>query len=1221
MHHLNGIDYDKAKVSGTIQIEGFTGIVRYVASKVTEVYTFLSAEDTLRGREKLGYIYVRKNNQRQEDAGNMTVLKVNGNMPQEWLRIADENTHEEVNYTVEQDHKAIGSIQRPTGVKWRDVVLTMGDFDVTRFIYTPLSEAKMRREKDLTWLAKKDYRVIRTKKEIDDYVELLKDLPQDTYIGVDTETTGLRVNQNKVDEIVGMSLSHKEDFGIYLPFRQKYGKNSEYTIEEVMEKLRPLIDKREPTAKPLVLHNAKFDWKVFKQSDIELNVVKDTFIMMGLLAFAVGKMYGFEEFVEHYTKFGYSEDVLYDTYYKNQIVAGHKVQESGVALKDLPNISAYRQNGLKGAVEHYFNYEVLELTDMFEKKTPTDYEKVIELVEKGAEIDEITESKLRTDIRAKENGKNKRVTPFDFRYAPEWFYTIYGAADGDFPLMLLRVLTEEGGDWAKLGGALDITEQIELATVETLAEQEYYGLKIVIPEIQRLGNDAEEDLKNIEQSIYDEVGFEFNINSNKDLGDVLYNKMGVPKHQSFRTKSGAMGVGKKVLDQIADMKDEQGNDKFPIVHKLKKYSKVSKELSAFYRALPDLADDFGFINPSYNALGAETGRISSNDPNIQQMHPNVRPYIVPDSDEFYLATCDFSQVERRLMGGLSGEPAINERFIIDKEADSHKQTYASMYNFPYEQVTGERRAIGKTLNFATAYGIAKQGLALQLYNNQDEIHQAMAQDLLDTYNRSVPVYRKFIAGVEQRAKETYYAETYFGRRRHIKEFDPKYYIPTSKIARESSGERAAGNMVVQGTAADILKLAMARLRANWRRYGYLEDMAVMKMNVHDEVTYQVHKSIHPYITAYIMKLSMEVDLSEQGFPPLYIGMNMGDDWSAGKRDDLEAPVILIEELAEKGKQILELPLEERPVFTQDPLTFWHNEIIEFSARELTKEVQNGYLDVDEETYLGFNSISDTHRNGRVATYSGYFSDLVGTDKYPLEDGYEWFNKDNNLQNKFIIWATILKDYKELASKHQYIMLGEEPKEELIRTINHAKNSNNVNNDTAVILGWFEDYGEGIKELDSTKEVVDYNYDKESGLTVTYSDNTTQEVVKDGEYLLRTGGDEVEDDYISPKEQVAQSLSFMGNTINWKMPENNEDVLGVLGNITVDASVLEDYNISVDDCSALRVELAGGNVLYIDGWILPEIKPVLGKILIAYYSGLTYDFVDSELNKVADKVFG
>lgn len=1219
MHHLQGMTYDKAKVSGTIKIADFPGEVRYVASKVTEVYTFISAGDTLAGKEKLGYIYVRKNNQRQEDSGNMTVLKVNGAMPQEWLRIADENTHQKVDYTVEQDAKAVGSVQKPKNVQWRDVVLTTGDFDVTRFIYTPVKERVLRSQKDLSWLEHKDYRVINTKQEIDDYIQILKDLPKDTYIGVDTETTGLRVNQNKVDEIVGMSLSHEEDFGIYLPFRQKYGKNSEYSIPVVMEKLRPIIDKREPTAKPLVLHNAKFDWKVFKQNDIELNIAKDTFVMMGLMQYAVGRMYDLDKFIAHYKRFGYEEDVLWDVYYKNQIVAGHRNSRSNVPVDELPDISIYRQNGLKGAIEHYFNYDVLELEDMFEKKTPTDYEKVIELVEQGADIDELTLTKMKTDIRARDNRKNRRVTPFDFRYAPEWFYTLYGAADGDFPLMLLRVLTEEGGDWEQFKGALDVTEQIELATIETLGEQEYYGLKMIIPEIERLGNETEVKLAEVEQSIYDEVGYEFNINSNKDLGDALYNKIGVPKQDSFRTKSGALGVGKKVLEQIGNMKDEDGKPKYPIVDKLVEHSKLAKELSGFYRALPDLADEYSFINPNYSALGAATGRISCREPNVQQMHPSVRDYIVPDTDDYYFAVCDFSQVERRLMGGLSGEPAINERFILDKEADSHKQTYANMYNFPYEQVTGERRKIGKTLNFATAYGIAKQGLALQLYQVSDEVHQALAQDLLDTYDKSVPIYKKFVAEIERKAKETKYAETYFGRRRYIEEFDEKYYKPVSATARESSGERAAGNMVVQGTAADILKLAMARLRANWRRFGYDETMATMKMNVHDEVTYQVDNSIHPYITAYIMKLSMEVDLSEQGFPPLYVGMNMGHNWKAGGRDDLEAPVILIEEMAEKGKEMLELPLEERPIFSEDPVEFWHNGIITFSARELTQEVQNGYLDSETDETKDFHSISDTHKNVRVTTYSGYFSDLVGTENYPAEDGYEWFNKENNLQNKFIVWALVLKDYKELANRHQEIMLGEEPKDALIQALNQANTGENLTHDTSVLLGWFRDYGEGVKSLDSNKTIIDYTYTDE-GLTVIYSDNTTQPVEQDGEYQLRTGGDEVEDEYISPKEKIAESVSFMGNTIQWRLPENNEKVINALRKITVDTPILEAYNIDVDTCASLRLELTGGNIYYVEGWVLPEVKPILGDILLAYYSGLNYDFVDHELNKVADKVF-
>lgn len=1213
MHHLKGMEYGKAKVSGSIYLEGFAGVIRYVSSKVTELYTFESDEG-----EVLGYVYVREGNGTL--TSNRTVLKVSGNIPEDMLKVADGGKHEEVEYRVEQDEVAQGSIKRPAGRQWHDVMFVSDDFDITHFIYTPVSEAKIRMERDLSWLAGKDYRILRTNEAFDEYVDLLNSLPNDTFIGLDTETTGLRVNQNKVDVVVGISMSHKVGFGVYIPLRQKYGKNIDYSVEEVMEKLRPIIDKHEPTAKPLVLHNAKFDWKVFKQSEIELNVVVDTYIRLGLINFGDGRLFDYDRFIKNYMRFGYSEEVLHDVYHKNQIIGGHVKAESDVDIVDLPSISAYRQNGLKGAIGHFYNYDVIELSDMFEKKTADDYRRVVDLVEKGAEIDEMTLSKLKTDIRAKENNKHKRVTPYDFRYAPQWFYEIYAPADGDFPLMLLEALDAKDGDWAKYDGALDVIEQIELSAVEVMGEQEYHGLHINVDAIRQLGKEAQVRLEQVEQSIYDEVGHPFNIGSGKELGDVLYNELGVPKKPEFRTKTGKLGTGSAVMEQIAQIRDDEGNAKFPIVKKLEEHSKIAKLLSAFYNSLPDLADSYGFINPNFNALGASTGRVSSDDPNIQQMPPEVRPYIIPDTDDYYFAVCDFSQVERRLMGGLSGEPAINTRFIVDKEADSHKQTYASMYNYPYEKVNSKQRKIGKTLNFATAYGIAKQGLALRLYNQTTDVHLAMAQDLLDTYDRSVPVYKKFVSGVVKSAKEKGYAETYFGRRRLIEEFDDKYYMSMSGIARESAGERAAGNMVVQGTAADIQKIAMARLRATWRHYGYYEDMVVMKMNVHDEVTYQVHKSIHPYITTYIMKHAMEVDLSKQGFPPLYMGMNVGENWASGKYDHLEAPVILLDEMKEKGREMLELPLEDRPVFDGDPTEFWLNEIIEFSARELSKELELGYKESDEqEERYQYSNISETHNNGRVATYSDYFGDLIGTPTYPLADGYQYFNDSNNLQHKMIIWAVILKDYKLLAEKHRDILLGAEPKDELIEALNRAKNHQVVNSDTAVILGWFKDFGEGVKSLTLDEDIVDYNF-SEDKLTVIYQDNTTQEVARDGVYTLRTGGDEVEDEYISPKEQVAEALTFSGNVISWEMPNNDETVLEVIKGIMVDASVLEMYHIDVNDCNAVRVVLAGGSTFYISGWLMPEVVPILGKILVAYYSSLGYGFVEDELNKVAEKVF-
>lgn len=1187
MRHIHGINYDKARVSATLKLRNEEEFSRYVSSKLSEKYTIYN-----KNKEEIGVIQVRLV---KVEGKQIEGVHYAGEFSQTWFNVVEGT--EEVD--VEQDDKVKGSVTVDKE-KWGQLLqlntVSDGNYNVSEFIYESYTKEEVLRGKDLTWLKGKDYRVLRTKEELDNYIELLQGLPKDTLLGLDTETTGLRINHLKTDDIVGISISHKEDFGVYIPLKQKNGDNQEYTTEEVMEKLKPIIDKNVDGSLQSLLMNAVFDWKVFKMYGIEINVHTDLMFMLMLIRHGEGYELNERDFYVHYGRMGYNSDQLHDMYNRTEILLNKKIKPKYYTNPlEIPDVELQRPRSLKGSIEFYFGYDVLELSDMFKSKSATDFDNAKKMVTMGGTIDPITKRKLMVE----DLGKGML---FDFRYAPEWFYTIYGPADADFPIMLYRKLTESGGDWEKFKGSLDTVMQIEMSNIETIGEQEFYGVYLDEEGIINLGTKAKEEMSKIEEEILSIVGHDFNFNSPKEKAEIMFEELNYPKLERFKTKTGGYSTGKETLDYLVQFKEEDGSFKYPLANLLKKHSKLSKQISSFYDSLPKLTDN-GFLNPSFHVMGAATGRISCSEPNVQQMEPSSRAYILP-REGMYFSVCDFSQVERRLMGGLSGDPGINQRFIDDKEADSHIQTYANMMNVPYELVDGKMRKIGKTLNFATGYGISAKNLAITLYGNDDKKYVAMAQDLINKYFESVPVYKQFSDNTITKAKSKGYSETYFGRRRNIKE----YNLKNPREYQLASGDRAAVNMVVQGTAADILKLAMARLRSNFRKHGYFEDEARMVMNVHDEVSYEIANHVHPYIVCHIMKTSMEVNLMKYGFPPLYAGMNLGHCWKDGKRDDLEAPVILMEEMSEKGRKMLELPKEDRPKFSGDPVDFWRDEIIKFSIREAYKETRKGYISQGEE--MPYKSLDDFHKNMRVTKYVGYLEEL---------EGHEPYVDLGEVSLDYMMACMYLMDTpEEIYDNHLKILKGEEViKDKVINILNNKEDGL----DYMVCLGIF---GNFAKNIESEEHLEDYE------LCISKGKVSKVKVQVDGvvkEYTEGLGKKELKVDKKGEelqgsndlKEKIRNNFIINGNVMRWKMETLDKEALESLDKIGVDLENLDYFNTTLEECYSLMIELPGGTLYAVEGWILKDLMKLVLKIVKAHYLNLPYLFVDEELDRFAQQL--
>lgn len=539
----------------------------------------------------------------------------------------------------------------------------------------------------------------------------------------------------------------------------------------------------------------------------------------------------------------------------------------------------------------------------------------------------------------------------DFRYIPYEIVEFYAGADADLPRLLYKLISQT---WDE---SLDFIYGLEIATIKALSSQEYEGIRIDLEKFKELSEETKVRLLELEEEIYELVGESFNIKSSKQKSEILYGKLGIPKLPRFRTKSGGYQTNKEMLEHFSEVLDKEGNKKYPVLDKMIEYSKKSQALTLFYDKIPTL-EDRGHLFTNFRQVGTESGRISSNKPNLQQTEPKSRMAMLPTSDDYYFIICDYSQVEYRLSAGLNGEQKVVDFFSNNPEADYHILAYSNMMGIPYNEVTSSQRSEGKVLNFALSYGLQDQKLALKLYGDDSPFYQRKASKMRDKYFDGVPKIRENMRKVEEDSFKRGYVRTLFGRKRGIPEYELIHKhgetMSDFRINKlRGDGDRKASNTYVQGTAADIMKMAMV----NCYNFFTKNDLDVkLILNVHDELCFQVNKKYNMWYIIKKIRECMEIDLRRYNIPPLYIGANVGYSWFDGKVDELEAPVLLMDK---KGKEVEELlkeiqetknlteieAIEYLPT-TNTPREEFAEDIQKFMVEVLLEEIErNNYEDV------------------------------------------------------------------------------------------------------------------------------------------------------------------------------------------------------------------------------------------------------------------------------------
>ncbi len=390
----------------------------------------------------------------------------------------------------------------------------------------------------------------------------------------------------------------------------------------------------------------------------------------------------------------------------------------------------------------------------------------------------------------------------------------YAAEDADITLQLKHAL------WAEVEkqGLVELYEQIEEPMIQVLADMELAGVKIDSDELARYAVELNAELGSLERAVREEAGEpSLNINSARQLGEVLFAKMRITDKPKM-TKTRQFSTEEEYLLTFAG--------KHRIIDLILKYRSVKKLLSTYVEALPQLVNrTTGRIHTSFNQAVTATGRLSSTNPNLQnipvreEMGRRIREAFVASDEEHLLLSADYSQVELRLMAHLSGDESLIEAFLHGE--DIHAATAAKLFHKPLSEVTADERRKAKTANFGIIYGISAFGLAQRL-----EISRTEAKELIEGYFRTYPKVKAYMDNAIVKARDKGYVTTAFGRRRILRDIDSR-----NAVAR-GVAERNAINAPIQGSAADIMKLAMIEIARRFKEEGIRSKMI---LQVHDEV--------------------------------------------------------------------------------------------------------------------------------------------------------------------------------------------------------------------------------------------------------------------------------------------------------------------------------------------------------------------------------------------------
>ena len=429
----------------------------------------------------------------------------------------------------------------------------------------------------------------------------------------------------------------------------------------------------------------------------------------------------------------------------------------------------------------------------------------------------------------------------------------YAAEDADITLQLYEKLMP----LLKENGVEKLFYEIEMPLVPVLSRMEANGVKIDTENLHQISEEFGREIRKIEEQIYDAAGTPFNIASPKQLGEVLFEKLKIDE-KAKKTKTGQYATGEDVLQKLSH--------KHPIIQMILDYRSFTKLKSTYLDALPALVNPKdSLIHTSYNQAVTATGRLSSNNPNLQNIPVRtekgreIRRAFVPRSEAYTLLAADYSQIELRIIAHLSQDPAMVADFNLGH--DIHAATAAKVFHVPMEQVTKEQRSRAKAVNFGIIYGMSAFGLAERM-----ELSRSEAADIIKKYFEEYAGIKEYMNRSIALARERGYAETILGRRRYLRDING-----ANSVVR-GFAERNAINAPIQGSSADMIKIAMIGIHQELER---LKMQSKMILQVHDELVFDAHLDELDTLKAIVNdKMVNALPLSV----PVVVEMNTGSNW-------------------------------------------------------------------------------------------------------------------------------------------------------------------------------------------------------------------------------------------------------------------------------------------------------------------------------------------------------
>jgi DNA polymerase-1 len=433
----------------------------------------------------------------------------------------------------------------------------------------------------------------------------------------------------------------------------------------------------------------------------------------------------------------------------------------------------------------------------------------------------------------------------------------YTCEDADITFQLKELLEKE----LRKTGTYELFETVEMPLVSVLLEMEKNGVKIDTKLLNKMSTELDENLQILEKSIYEHVGNRFNLNSPQQLGKILFEEMEIHKDLGNRrppkTATGQFSTAEQTLEKYAN---------HPVVEKILDYRKLSKLKSTYVDALPQLiSNKTGRLHTSFNQTVTATGRLSSSDPNLQNIPirtdigRRIRQAFIPGNPADYILSADYSQIELRMMAHLSGDTGLREAFR--KGEDIHATTAAAIFNIPLNEVNADHRRKAKEVNFGIIYGISQYGLASRLGITGDE-----AQMIIDSYFQRFPRVNDYMTHTVTFALEHKYVTTILNRRRYLPE------IESNNASVRQNAERMAINTTIQGSAADLIKLAMINIQRRMERENLQTKMI---LQVHDELVFEVRAAETERIRTLVkqeMENAIKLDV------PIRVDMGLGKNW-------------------------------------------------------------------------------------------------------------------------------------------------------------------------------------------------------------------------------------------------------------------------------------------------------------------------------------------------------